>query len=502
MSGDLLVRRARVVPIGAPHTPGGDEPAVLDVRVRAGVVTEIGPELADDGSHELDADGRWLIPGLWDQHVHMTQWARTFARIDLVGTRSPHEVIERLLPALEHASGIVVGFGYRTASWSEQPTVELLDQVARETPVVLISGDAHNGWLSSAAQQLLGAPRTSGVLTEYDWFPVMARLDDLPRDEIAEQGSLGAAITRASEMGVVGITDLEFSRCWERWPEVYDAWGLRSLRVRAATYSDALDDVIARGLRTGDALEHGKGLLTMGPLKVIADGSLNTRTAYCCTPYADDPEVRGALNLSPAELTELLTRAHRSGLRTAVHSIGDAAVETSLDAYETSGAVGTIEHAQLVLPEHGRRMARLGVAASVQPAHLIDDRDVTQLCWPDRADRCFRLRSLLDAGVRLQMGSDAPVAPLDPWLAMATAVHRTGDQREPWNPAESLTAAEALRASVASPTGVAVGSAGDLVLLERDPLARHESPALAAESLRQMPVATTVVDGRLVHDVR
>lgn len=497
---EVLIRTARVVPLGdelAP--PGAAEP--VDLLVRDGVIAEIAPRVEATGCLELEADGRWVIPGLWDQHVHMTQWARTFARIDLVGTRSPHEVIERLLPALEDPSGIVVGFGYRTASWTEQPTVALLDSVARQTPVVLISGDAHNGWLSTAAQQLLGAPRSAGTIAEYDWFPVMARLDDLPRDEIAEQGALASAIFRASELGIVGITDLEFARCWERWPSVYDQ-GLRSLRVRAATYSDALDDVIDLGLRTGDHLPHGEGLLTMGPLKVIADGSLNTRTAYCCTPYTDDPEVRGALNLTPAELTELLTRADRHGLRAAVHSIGDAAVGTSLDAFERSGARGTIEHAQLLLPEHAPRMARLGVTASVQPAHLIDDRDVTELCWSDRSERCFTLRSMLEAGVTLQLGSDAPVAPLDPWLAMAAAVHRSGDEREPWNPAESLTPAQALRASVPTRSAVALGDVADLVLLDHDPLAQLDTPRATAERLRTTVVATTIVAGRVVHDAR
>ncbi len=499
-----MVRGARLVDLGDGARPAGSlapDRRPVDVKVRDGIVSEIGPGLPDDGCPEIDADGRWLIPGLWDQHVHMAQWARTFARIDLTGTRSPQEVIERLIPELQDPFGIVVGFGYRTGSWSELPTVAMLDTVARETPVVLISGDAHNGWLSSAALRLLGAPQTSGILVEYDWFPVMARLDDLPRDEIAEQGALAAAVTRASEMGVVGITDMEFARCWERWPSVY-AQGLRSLRVRAATYSDDFEDVISLGHRTGDPLEHGEGLLTMGPLKVIADGSLNTRTAYCCTPYADDPEVRGALNLPPEELTELLTRAHQHGLRAAVHSIGDAAVATSLDAFEHSGARGSIEHAQLVQPDHLTRMARLGVAASVQPAHLIDDRDVTDLCWPDRADRCFNLRSMLEAGVRLTMGSDAPVAPLDPWLAMAAAVHRSGDERDPWNPGQSLTPAEALAASVPRGVGVRLRAPGDLVLMDLDPLAARDTPQESGEYLRTMRVATTVVAGRVVHDAR
>ena len=92
-------------------------------------------------------------------------------------------------------------------------------------------------------------------------------------------------------------------------------------------------------------------------------------------------------------------------------------------------------------------MAALGVRASVQPAHLLDDRDVTERLWPGRSERCFPLRWMLDEGVDVVLGSDAPVSPLDPWLAVAAAVHRSGDEREPWHPEQSITVREALAAS-------------------------------------------------------
>lgn len=152
---------------------------------------------------------------------------------------------------------------------------------------------------------------------------------------------------------------------------------------------------------------------------------------------------------------------------------------------------------RLVATDDVERMARLGVVASVQPAHLLDDRDVTHQCWPDRADRCFPLRSMLDAGVRLAMGSDAPVAPLDPWEAMAAAVHRTGDEREEWNGAEALTVEQALAGSVDGATTVGVGSLADLVLLDGDPLAGPDRGPDAAARLRSARVDCTIVGGRM-----
>jgi predicted amidohydrolase YtcJ len=241
----------------------------------------------------------------------------------------------------------------------------------------------------------------------------------------------------------------------------------------------------------------------MGPLKIISDGSLNTRTAWCCDPYAEKAVLgfpEGQPNQTPDELRRLLRRATEHGLDVAVHAIGDRAVTEALAAFADTGARGGIEHVQLTTRDDVRRMADLGVRASVQPAHLIDDRDVTERLWPGRAERCFPLRWMLDDGVEVVLGSDAPVSALDPWLAVAAAVHRSGDKREPWHPEQSITPREALAASTDGWGTVAVGHPGDLVLLAADPLDRAGDPAHAAR-LRAMgeQVVATWVDGRVVH---
>src|SRR5581483_6501907 len=113
------------------------------------------------------------------------------------------------------------------------------------------------------------------------------------------------------------------------------------------------------------------------------------------------------------------------------------------------GARGSIEHAQLTTSRAITQMASLGLVASVQPAHLLDDREPTDRVWPDRSERCFTFRSLLDHGVEVSLGSDAPVAPLDPWLAIAAAGHRGRPADQPWHPEQAITAAEAIAASTA-----------------------------------------------------
>lgn len=311
-------------------------------------------------------------------------------------------------------------------------------------------------------------------------------------------GAYTDALRAAAARGIVGVVDYEFEPGFSAWPRRYATVGV-GVRVRTSTYPRDLDAAIASGVRTGDALAtvEGEPMVTMGSLKIISDGSLNTRTAACADPYPTGGH--GVQNVSPADLRDLLGRARAHGLTVALHAIGDAAAAAALDAFAATGAAGTIEHAQLLPAGAPGRMARLGLAASVQPAHLLDDRHVTASVWgPDRARRSFPLRDLADAGVELLMGSDAPVAPLDPWLAVAAAVHRGDPDDPPWFPAQALRPAEALRASTGGRDEVAPGSPADLVLLDADPLAPG-APAEVARALRAMPVAATWVAGRPLH---
>ena len=494
----FLLRNARLVELG--EGPGPDRP--LDVRVHEGRVSEIGERLAHDSwVREYDAGGRWLVPGLWDQHVHLGQWTVSSQRLDVAPARSAEEACRLVADRLVEVPGVpVVGFGHRLSRWDRDPTVSELDAVAPDTPVILISGDAHHAWLNTTALIALALPVRDTVVSEGEWFAAYARLITLVGNDGTSPAAYLRTLEHAASLGITGIVDFEFSGGVEDWVDRFQA-GADLLRIRMATYADGLDAVIAAGLRSGDVLPSCDERITMGPLKVISDGSLNTRTAWCCEPYADGSG-HGAPNQTTDELRELLTRARQHDLEVATHAIGDAAVREALDVYAETGARGSVEHAQLVRRDDVRRMAALGIRASVQPAHLLDDRDATEKVWPGRGERSFALRWMLDEGVTLALGSDAPVSPLDPWLAISAAVHRTADEREPWHAEQSLTPREALAASVDGQGTVHVGSRGDLVLLDDDPLVRDASdPAEQAKRLREMSVHATFVAGRPVHGI-
>jgi len=469
--------------------------SLFDVRIEDGRISGIHPAgVGGSGGDTLELDGRWLLPGLWDHHTHLTQHALTLRRVDLAHAASATEAAALMgaaLAANPPEPGLpLVGAAFRDGLWPDVPTFDLLDAVTGTTPTVLVSGDLHTAWLNTAALARYGfAGHPTGVVVEDDAFAVTAALQSVP--EATLDRWLADAAALAAGRGVVGVVELEMAANIDNWGRRYAA-GFETLRIQAGIYTPFLEAALAAGHRTGDVLD-SRGLLTVGPFKILTDGSLNTRTAYCVDPYPGTTE-RGMLTVPTAELLPLLRAAVDGGIAPAVHAIGDEAVKLVLDAFELLDTdplpAGTrMEHAQLVRTEDLPRFAALGVAASVQPEHAMDDRDVADHYWAGRTGRSFALRALLDAGAELLLGSDAPVAPLDPWTTLNGAVTRSRDGREPWHPEQALTVDEGIAASAHSV--VAVGEVADLIAVDRDP---YEPGNLSG-----MPVALTLLAGRTTH---
>ena len=543
-SADLLIKDARIVPFrsrtelgalrrGDPHPgalaapPPPGEP--VDVRIKAGRVVEVGQGLSAPGTRVLDAEGSFLIPGLWDAHAHLDMEAARSARIDTLATRSAEEALELVARALrDHPAGsppatsppatsppaTIQGFGHRLSNWPRVPTVAELDAVTGEVPTLLISGDVHSGWLNSAALRVFGLPGASAQdpgapMKEDPWFALLDRLDEVPGTRELRESGYRQVLADMLSRGVTGVVDMSWSEDPDDWPRRLRAMADEGVlpqvlpRIRIGVYRGKLERWIARGLRTGTALAgsprlpDGSPVLVQGPLKVIADGSMGSGSAHMCEPYPAELGLEhacGVVNIDRAELTDLMAYASRQGYEMAIHAIGDAAVDDVAAAFVHSGAVGRLEHAQL-LPADAlaepdgalRRLVGCGIELSVQPAHLIDDWAAVGRVWPGLEGRTYAFADMVAAGALLQLGSDAPVAPLDPWLAMSAAVGRRTPDGSVWSPDQRLTAEEALAASVNGAGPVAVGSQADLVLLAEDPL-RLEAEELAGSR----PVATVV----------
>jgi predicted amidohydrolase YtcJ len=473
-----------------------------DVVIEAGRVAAIGDIDASPGFTDVETlNGRMLLPGLWDHHVHFDQWAQVRARIDL-SRASSAEAAARLVAEQLARNGPtpatpIVGYGFRDALWPDRPHFEALDQAAGGVPVVLISADLHSAWLNTAALRRFTEPdHPTGLLREEAALRVVGEVAVVAED-VGDVWAADAARAAAAR-GIVGIVDME-----KPWP--LPAWrrrmaaGNRSLRVVSSVWPERLDELIELGLRTGDLVDDTDGLLSVGPLKVITDGSLNTRTAYCHDAYpgsSDELDRFGLLLVAPADLEHLMQRAIAAGFECAIHAIGDQANALSLQAFARTGAQGSIEHAQLLHDDDVRRFAEMSVVASVQPEHALDDRDVADRYWAGRTRRAFPFRALLDAGAVLALGSDAPVAPLDPWVTIAAAVHRSRDGRARWHPEQEITVSEALAASMPHrrrSLRIRVGDPADLIVLDDDPF------TASPEALRRMSVAATMLAGHWTH---
>jgi predicted amidohydrolase YtcJ len=494
----LLIRNVRLGPRGPRR----------DLRIADGRVVEIvedgGPR---PGERIADAEGGTALPGLWDAHVHIVQWSAARRRLDLSTSRSARDAVRlvteyaartgttgRPTPVEITAPGggvagsaVLEGYGFRDALWPDVPHKSMLEAAMPGRAVVLMSNDLHLAWFSPAALALVGrGDHPTGVVLEKEAYEAVAALPPAAAGLVDRW--VAEATTAAAARGVVGVLDFEYA------DNVAD-WGRRvrerriDVRVVCSVPGDRLEEAVGRGLRTGQPLP-GAGL-EMGPVKLFVDGSLNTRTAYCAEPYPGGE--RGRLEMPPDELRATMERAAANGLHPAVHAIGDLAVDIALAAFEAVGCPGRIEHAQLVRAQDFARFARQGLVAGVQPAHAPDDREVADVQWKGRTGRAFAYADLLAAGATLEIGSDAPVAPLNPWDGIAAAVFRTDDERPPWHPEQAIALESALAAASRGRRGIRPGDPADLVIVERDPA------ELTASELRNIQVWGTMLAGRWTH---
>ncbi len=313
----------------------------VDVSIDDGVITAIVAP-GSLGTPDIDLAGRWLGPGLWDEHTHFTQWALTSQRLDLSTAGSARDAAAAVAAAIESGAaaeaGQLIGAGFRDGLWPDAPNLDDLDRASGAIPVVLVSGDLHCVWLNSAALAVHGhAGHPTGLIREDAAFEICTTIAAVP-DEVGDAWARAAA-SAAARRGVVGIVDLEMSWNLGTWTR-RRASGHDALRVEFGIYTQHLQRAIDEGLRTGQRIDE---LITVGRFKVLTDGSLNTRTAYCYDEYPglEGQEFsRGMLTLQPDELIPLMRLAHEHGIVPDVHAIGDHANSLALDAFETVGCGG------------------------------------------------------------------------------------------------------------------------------------------------------------------
>ncbi len=529
-------------------------PGATAVRIEAGRIAAVGREAVVGRAGEvIDARGGLVLPGFDDAHIHLRGGARQLDQAQLFPLQTV-EAVQAVIAA--HAAATrerewVEGRGWLYAPFpGGLPTREILDQVVPDRPAYMGCYDGHTGWVNTVALRLAGITRETpdppnGVIVrDGDGEPTGAlkeeaqllveRFIPVPT-EAEDRASVRRALAGLHAVGITAAQD-----AWLEpdelafWSRVH-ADGELALRFRGALimapgqtlaeWRDRLDayEALAFPMRGGDYLDSGI-------LKTFVDGVIEARTASMLAPYEDDTDA-GLPAWEPADLDAFTAEADRRGWQVEAHAIGDRGVRLALDAFEHAAAAsgpwtgdphgrgaapGThqrrhrVEHIETIDPADIPRFADLGVVASMQPYH--GDPSPNQISvWagnigPDRASRAWAWRSIRDAGGRLAFGSDWPVVPYDPFIALNNAVNRQTTDGEPaggWLPGERLSLEQALDTYTGGSAfaahadhrrgRLAPGMDGDVIVLDRDLLADGPS-AIIGTSVR-----LTVLGGRIVH---
>jgi predicted amidohydrolase YtcJ len=505
-------------------------PWATALLVEDGRVVAVGPDALDGSADKaVDLPGAVVLPGLHDAHLHTGWLAQEASSVDLRPARSLDEAVAivaafvRDLPA-----GVPVRGGRWNANTWEPPAVPhrgALDVACPDRPVVLPSVDGHSVWVNSAALKAAGITRDTpdpvggeivrdatgeptGVLRE-------AAINLLGPDPDPGPDTMRQALQRVQRdllsVGLTAITDIDGEEVRAGYVAMRDAGTLR-LRVTKCIRDDDLELAIDEGRRAGD----GDELLRVGPVKFFSDGALGSRTAHLTQPYRGHESCGLAVTPYPV-LVQRIHEAVNAGLDVCTHAIGDAANHLVLDAYadvRASGprgaaAVLRIEHAQHVLPSDVARFAELDVIASMQPTHCTTDLDLVDAVLGDRPLASYAWRTMLDAGVTVAFGSDAPVEEPNPFHALHAAVARQRVDGHPpggWQPAERITLDEAVHAhTVAAHEAarrtdagrLALGQVADFVCVDRDLWdLEHADPA----AIRDARALQTWVGGELAFE--
>ncbi|WP_296717731.1 amidohydrolase [Erythrobacter sp.] len=475
--------------------------------------------------YRLDGEGRVMIPGMIDAHVHVGQIGFAAMTLDLSDTNSLDEALQKIAQFSTDNPGRpwILGRGWNQEKWGlgRFPTAAELDKVVSDRPVLLRRADGHAAWTNSLAMEQAGvtagakapaggriirdeAGNLTGIFVDSAIGLVGQSVPD-PRPSDYDR-ALALAQEQLIANGITAVGDMAMSV--HEWHAYRRAADLGQLRIRVMAYADSPELMELIG-GTGPTPWLYDDRLRLNGIKLYVDGALGSRGAALKEPYADEPGTSGLALTMPAQLRNLMSRAAMSNFQTAVHAIGDAANADVLSAIEELSETYTgdrrwrIEHAQIVDPADIPRLGQHGIIASVQPLHQTSDRTMAEArLGPDRLDGAYPWRSVVAAGGRLAFGSDAPVEPADPFAGFAAAISRTDADGQPfggWFPQETVSREQALAGftSDAAFAGFAEGRFGrlipgeraDFLLVDRDPLL--SSP----DDIRQTKVIEVWVGG-------
>jgi hypothetical protein len=526
----------RVFSGGPIYTADDGREQVELVAVRDGVIVYAGSEaeapegLIGETTETVDLDGAAMYPGFTDSHVHIIGLGARERLLNLEGTESIADLQARVAEAADGLpeGAVLQGRGWIETHWPEArfPTRQDLDAVAPDIAVFLTRADGHALVANSLALERAGidadsvAPEGGDILRDEDGEPT-GMLIDTAMDPVTALGGSFTGEDRANvylegawsaaRYGWTGGHDMSVP-----WADVAMIESLAD-ELPLRVYISANPDGLAPLARDGYVISDNR-LVIARAVKMYMDGALGSRGAALLAPYSDDPANSGLVLSREDETLSAMVTALQNGVQLNIHAIGDRGNRMLLDWIEEALAAvppedralaeprWRNEHAQIVAPADIPRFAELGVIPSMQPSHAIGDLFFApDRLGEDRLDGAYAWRDLIDSGVIIAGGSDAPVERGDPRIEFYAAVARRaldGTQTEDWRPGQAVTRAEALRMFTAWPAyasfredeigRIVEGLRADFTVFSEDIMTIPEADILTVE-----PVMT-VIDGEIV----
>jgi predicted amidohydrolase YtcJ len=530
-AADTIITNAKVYTVDKDHLRAEAVAILGDRIVGVGSAAEIDSWRGPD-TKIIDGRGRLLLPGFNDAHVHFVDGGMQLDSVELKDAATPEEFAKRIGErAQQRPNEWVLGGDWDEQKWTpaQLPTRQLIDGVTGNTPVFVSRYDGHMALANTAALRLAKItsktpdPAGGAIVRDTQGNPTGALKDaalDLvykvipPLTPEQRTAAVKRALAYAAQLGVTSVQHMNPS-----FDDVHTYMGLAekgelTTRIYVAPMETEWKTQAEAGLRRA----FGSPYLRMGAVKGYADGSLGATTAYFFDPYTDDPKTRGILSAEMHPITAMrgrLMKADAAGLQLCIHAIGDQAISITLDMFsdivKANGARDRrlrIEHAQHMAPKDFKRFVDLGVIASVQPYQAIDDgRWAEKRIGPERVKTTYAFRTFLDNHVRLALGTDWTVAPLDPMLTIYAAVTRaTLDGKNPngWVPEQKLTVAEAVEGYTMGSAyaefqenekgSITAGKLADMVLLSDDIF------TIPPEAIKDVKVDLTITGGKIVYE--
>ena len=530
---------------GKIYTPFGFKEAILTEGERISFVgsSSDAESLINNEYEEIDLDGRTIIPGLCDSHVHFLAWASNSEKLDLKGSKSINDIRKKLSDFVRNSNYT----DYADDSWLEgrgwnqelfdpgfqnMPTKHDIDDIVPNTPVVLSRVCGHVGVINSAAIRKLGIDsdtsisggiidigtdgEPNGIIRETALELVWNSIPSLDDNDLGillnKYGKIAASygLTTLNSDDLSKLND-DYNRAINFYSKA-ESEGKMPFRIRQQFLlrtHKLFRDFLADGWRTGI----GGRMYKIGPLKLLCDGSLGGRTAWLREDYADEPGARGLPIHSQEDLDEFVWLAHSSGMQVAMHAIGDATLDICLNSIEKAKEFRKnslrhiIVHCQTADDEQLSRLKKLGLGAAVQPCFVPSDREMAiRRLGNQKASGSYRWKTMLDKGIILSAGSDAPVESISPILGIHAAVTRQDENNRPyggWVESERLTVAEAINmytwasawhANEENQRGeIVVGKLADLTILEDDIF------TIAPERIKNINVSMTMCGGNVTY---